>query len=443
MQKVAVIMPEQPVKDSDGQLVAYLDILDTPCGKIAYQLAKYGYKFGISSRGSGDLVIDENGDETVDPDTYFLNAFDLVEIPAVKAARLTFVESLDTKNTLKEDLKNELDHANESDRQLMEEALNKLNINIDSYSQEETPVNNIEEESSLAVDNNEADNELLTQLQESLQTQQRLLDNVSELQEKLSVSYTKETTYQEEIEKYQKAIVRLKESANRLKIAENKIQKLQEQLNESNEQIQNQNAICKDLKQKLSQSTNQNKTLNESLEKINSSSSKSITQLNNKVTELMEQISTLKDSNENDKQKLSEEYESKLKDSQIKQKELNGKVEKYKSIAEKYQKIALKSVDKYIESKAVSLGISANEIKNRLSETYTFTDIDNICENLRQYKININNLPFSSNTISKQITESSRVSTRASKNESILPKNKMYEDVDEVDEQLLSLAGIN
>ena len=436
-------MPEQPVKDSDGQLVAYLDILDTPCGKIAYQLAKYGYKFGISSRGSGDLVIDENGDETVDPDTYFLNAFDLVEIPAVKAARLTFVESLDTKNTLKEDLKNELDHANESDRQLMEEALNKLNINIDSYSQEETPVNNIEEESSLAVDNNEADNELLTQLQESLQTQQRLLDNVSELQEKLSVSYTKETTYQEEIEKYQKAIVRLKESANRLKIAENKIQKLQEQLNESNEQIQNQNAICKDLKQKLSQSTNQNKTLNESLEKINSSSSKSITQLNNKVTELMEQISTLKDSNENDKQKLSEEYESKLKDSQIKVKELSGKVEKYKSIAEKYQKIALKSVDKYIESKAVSLGISANEIKNRLSETYTFTDIDNICENLRQYKININNLPFSSNTISKQITESSRVSTRASKNESILPKNKMYEDVDEVDEQLLSLAGIN
>ena len=436
-------MPEQPVKDSDGQLVAYLDILDTPCGKIAYQLAKYGYKFGISSRGSGDLVIDENGDETVDPDTYFLNAFDLVEIPAVKAARLTFVESLDTKNTLKEDLKNELDHANESDRQLMEEALNKLNINIDSYSQEETPVNNIEEESSLAVDNNEADNELLTQLQESLQTQQRLLDNVSELQEKLSVSYTKETTYQEEIEKYQKAIVRLKESANRLKIAENKIQKLQEQLKESNQQIQNQNAICKDLKQKLSQSTNQNKTLNESLEKINSSSSKSITQLNSKVTELMEQISTLKDSNENDKQKLSEEYESKLKDSQIKVKELSGKVEKYKSIAEKYQKIALKSVDKYIESKAVSLGISANEIKNRLSETYTFTDIDNICENLRQYKININNLPFSSNTLSKQITESSRVSTRASKNESILPKNKMYEDVDEVDEQLLSLAGIN
>lgn len=443
MQKVAVIMPEQPVKDSDGQLVAYLDILDTPCGKIAYQLAKYGYKFGISSRGSGDLVIDENGDETVDPDTYFLNAFDLVEIPAVKAARLTFVESLDTKNTLKEDLKNELDHANESDRQLMEEALNKLNINIDSYSQEETPVNNIEEESSLAVDNNEADNELLTQLQESLQTQQRLLDNVSELQEKLSVSYTKETTYQEEIEKYQKAIARLKESASRLKIAESKIQKLQEQLTKSNEQFLSQESLCKDLYKKLKESTNQNKTLNESLEKINSSSSKSITQLNNKVTELMEQISTLKDSNENDKQKLSEEYESKLKDSQIKVKELSGKVEKYKSIAEKYQKIALKSVDKYIESKAVSLGISANEIKNRLSETYTFTDIDNICENLRQYKININNLPFSSNTISKQITESSRVSTRASKNESILPKNKMYEDVDEVDEQLLSLAGIN
>lgn len=442
MEKIAICLAEVPKKGKDGKLHGIFDILDTPNGRILKCLCDYGCNIGVSSRGEGDLITGLDGEDEVDPDTYVCECWDIVCVPSVQTARMAYVhESLETKSTLKESLDKLINASSDDDKKVMKESLQLLNI--DSYSQEETPVNNIEEESSLAVDNNEADNELLTQLQESLQTQQRLLDNVSELQEKLSVSYTKETTYQEEIEKYQKAIVRLKESANRLKIAENKIQKLQEQLNNSNQQIQNQNAICEDLKQKLSQSTNQNKTLNESLEKINSSSSKSITQLNNKVTELMEQISTLKDSNENDKQKLSEEYESKLKDSQIKVKELSGKVEKYKSIAEKYQKIALKSVDKYIESKAVSLGISANEIKNRLSETYTFTDIDNICENLRQYKININNLPFSSNTISKQITESSRVSTRASKNESILPKNKMYEDVDEVDEQLLSLAGIN
>ena len=45
MEKIAIVMPEPPYKDDKGQLVAYVDIIDTPCGRIAYQLAKYGYKF--------------------------------------------------------------------------------------------------------------------------------------------------------------------------------------------------------------------------------------------------------------------------------------------------------------------------------------------------------------------------------------------------------------
>ena len=84
MSRVAIVMPEPPVKDDNGNLVGYVDIIDTPCGRIAYQLAKYGYKFGISTRGTGDLIegFGDEGDE-VDPDTYQLNAIDLVEIPAV------------------------------------------------------------------------------------------------------------------------------------------------------------------------------------------------------------------------------------------------------------------------------------------------------------------------------------------------------------------------
>jgi len=72
IEKVACVMPEPPVKDKDGQLVAYVDILDTPCGRIAYQLAKYGYRLGISSRGTGDLITGPDGEEEVDPDTYQL-----------------------------------------------------------------------------------------------------------------------------------------------------------------------------------------------------------------------------------------------------------------------------------------------------------------------------------------------------------------------------------
>lgn len=135
MEKIAIVMPEPPVKDSKGDLIAYVDIVDTPCGRIAYQLAKYGYKFGISSRGTGDIIEDYNGNEEVDPDTYQLNAFDLVEIPAVESARLSFVESLDTNKkygkTLKQRLTEELDKASEEDKKIMKETLDNLDIKLD------------------------------------------------------------------------------------------------------------------------------------------------------------------------------------------------------------------------------------------------------------------------------------------------------------------------
>lgn len=135
MEKIAVVMPEPPVKDDKGDLIAYVDIVDTPCGRIAYQLAKYGYKFGISSRGTGDIIEDFDGNEEVDPDTYQLNAFDLVEIPAVESARLAFVESLDTKKkygkTLKQKLAEELDKSSEEDKKIMNEALDNLDIKLD------------------------------------------------------------------------------------------------------------------------------------------------------------------------------------------------------------------------------------------------------------------------------------------------------------------------
>ena len=66
-------MPEKPKKDKDGKLVAYLDILDTPNGRIVATLAKYGYKLGISSRGTGEVYDDYDG-QHVDEDTYKLEA---------------------------------------------------------------------------------------------------------------------------------------------------------------------------------------------------------------------------------------------------------------------------------------------------------------------------------------------------------------------------------
>lgn len=132
--RIAVMMPNPPKKDKKGRLIASLDIVNTPCGQIAYQLAKYGFKFGISSRGEGDFTEDYEGNQIVDPNTYELKAFDLVLLPACKDARLTMTESLNTKKynkTLKESLQKMINEASEEDKKVMEDALKDLDIDLE------------------------------------------------------------------------------------------------------------------------------------------------------------------------------------------------------------------------------------------------------------------------------------------------------------------------
>ena len=80
-ERIAAVMPEKPKKGEDGKLYAQVDILDTPLGRIANILARYGFKLGISSRGSGEVKDNFDGTEDVVPDEYELKAFDLVLLP--------------------------------------------------------------------------------------------------------------------------------------------------------------------------------------------------------------------------------------------------------------------------------------------------------------------------------------------------------------------------
>ena len=134
MEKVAICMAELPKKGEDGKLYGVFDILSTPNGKILKSLCDYGCNIGISSRGTGDLFTDENGDESVDPDTYVCECFDAVLIPAVESARLKYVtEALDTKKynkTLRQSLSESLNRSSDKDRKIMQESLDELGIDL-------------------------------------------------------------------------------------------------------------------------------------------------------------------------------------------------------------------------------------------------------------------------------------------------------------------------
>lgn len=129
-EKVAVCMADLPVKKSDGKYYGKFNILDTPCGRIVYTLAKAGIKLGVSSRGNGDY--DEYTGE-VDPDSYEFTCFDVVILPAVKDARMNLItESLNNNKSFKLLLKEQLNRSSEEDKKIMEDTLKSIKENLDN-----------------------------------------------------------------------------------------------------------------------------------------------------------------------------------------------------------------------------------------------------------------------------------------------------------------------
>ena len=126
MNVVCACIPELP-KVIDGDLYAYVDILDTKQGRLLKTLCDYGFVPGISSRGSGDIMANDE----VDPETFFLETWDIVQLPAVKKARLTMCESLQGTKTLSKALRESLDQMTDEDRAEAEATLERLDVSVE------------------------------------------------------------------------------------------------------------------------------------------------------------------------------------------------------------------------------------------------------------------------------------------------------------------------
>lgn len=124
MKLACACIPEVP-KIIGDDLYAVIDILDTPNGKLLKTFVDYGFIPGISSRGSGD--VDANNE--VDPETFFLETWDIVSLPAVKKARLNVCESFDPKQQkLQKALLEAYNTSNEEDKAIMKNTLDNLNV---------------------------------------------------------------------------------------------------------------------------------------------------------------------------------------------------------------------------------------------------------------------------------------------------------------------------
>ena len=521
MKEACAALAETPKVGKDGKLYGVWDILNTPNGKILKTLCDYGTKIGISSRGEGDVTEDYDGKESVDPDTYSLETFDMVLLPAVKDARLNYVtEALDKKKynkTLRQRLSEELSKADIDDKTIMEETLNKLEINLEEKlvqpSEEDLkPVEDflqndlgfeIEDKGetwtgrvhyqlrkeldhpvaredlkpiadelydfteqsrytyeipmtfnmgvhidgdniiSLAVDvdKKHIDEELkepetveencedkeevqdeikeevvdnqsnvLNELQETLKDNSSLKASIAEVQNKLAVSDAKVESLEEELQKYKNLASRLGTKAKELKEKSSEVEKLKTDLTESQKTI-------KSLKVSGLKSTT---VLNENISKLKKSAETDRQNLNEQLDTANKEINSLKEELETTKNSLSEKEE-----------ELNNKIDKYSKLVESYKKVANSTMRRYIESKATMYGLSFNDIRERLPESYTADDVDKICESMRSYSINMNRLP---------VGVKPRLRFTESKKDALRVDN--LNPADEIDDELIELAKL-
>lgn len=424
-EKVAICLAEVPKINDKGQLIGVFDVLNTPCGRILKTMLDYGANIGVSSRGSGDVDVDFTGEESVNPDTYDCICWDAVFIPAVKEARLKLVtESLQGK-TLKQALTESINSASNEDKKVIIETLKDMNIKLyDSNVKQDESLDNINDKdfNELAVDNTKAE---LKEMQRILKENKELAITITSLQEKLSVSYAKEAKAQEDLERYSKKLKSLVLESKRNKQLSNRFNELTEELTAVKNQL--------DIETKK---TNRYKNISNNLRNQH----EELLNKYNKETTLVEQLKQNISGNEKRTTLLKENLNRNIADLEnnleIKQKEYSKKLSNANKLVENYKGIANKAVDKYIELQARMLGINFNEIKNKLSENYSFNEIDSVCEELRKYKLNISNLPFKTGST---LNEEMKIKPISNHKESILPAT---DSSDEVDDQLRALAGL-
>ncbi len=252
-------------------------------------------------------------------------------------------------------------------------------------------IDNLEEAKVTAVDNNEA---LVEALQEALKVRAKLEQKVMTLQEKLSVCYAKETKIEEEAEKYKTSVRQLAESSKEAKALQARVSLLEEKLNDTKKannnlkeqlnkmkvKVEKDASKTSSLRESISTKTNEVFKLNEKISTLNESleaANKKYDEVNKKLTESIEKRKTLAadyakakelvDTAEKEKAALTESVAQLKKDISLQKSNTDQKLAKSKQLIEKYKKATNIAVDKYIESQAVRLGSSVEEIKRQIT----------------------------------------------------------------------------
>ena len=252
---------------------------------------------------------------------------------------------------------------------------------------------------------------IVNSLQEALSKNSDLENTVRILQEKLAVSDAKVNEINEECNRLKNSMSRMSDLVKTRAALKENVSTLEKSLNEKEALINEQKVKIAKLVESKKETVRSSNELNENLTNLKTSYEKQIQTLN-------EQISSSKTENEKQISTLTEN------------------LNKANSLKESYKKLANKTVNKYIEVKANIIGQTPADIKRKLGESYTLEDVDQVCEDLKAYSLNVSKLPFEvTKKVGVRVTESTN--TRMMNNTT--KKSAIYDD--EVSDTLIRLAN--
>ena len=454
-----VVMTDYNIDKENGVVTGGFDVLNTPQGRILKSLLDYGCQMGVSSRGTGDIIETENGEE-VDPETYEFSCFDVVSTPAVMKARQTYTESIKQKNkrnTLTESIKSEITNCNsEMELNAIKNTISNAHVpNLHSLTrciedkknsilEGKTISSNASKQFDNKVESSKSTNSVKTINERvNIKTFRQMSNALRELNSKVNAYKIREQNlnkiissqnsqideYKALIENYSRQLSttkKLKETVERkLTQTKSNISKLSSENKQLKDDIRDKNnddinylteqvECTKDENRKLklqikslntkisnlSEQLDQSNRLVDDYKYKNNNLSARLNELSEEYTKKLDdadaQISNLMTENTNKAQKI-----SRLRDQIAEEKKANDSItEKYNRVT-KYNK-SLKSINnnylnKYLNEYAGKYGIEPNSVKSLLKENASAEDVKQIVDTIRDKQDRYNKLPISYN----------------------------------------------
>lgn len=416
-ERTCAYVSDLKIDEKQGVVLGEAVILDTPMGRILNTFVRAGMKVGVSSRGAGDERIME-GVNQIDPDTFILETFDIVSMPAVKQARLSLCESKEA-NMLTESFVKEIKTAkNIKEVNSLVSLAEGMNVPNFSKIKDESKIaiNKFGGDDTLPTDNKIDYSEEVGSLKESLSVSNTKLDKSKKLiteMSKNSREMTKRLLEQRDLNKKllsdneslitrnHDLISRNENLSKSVKFNKDKVSYLEEKLNKSNEEII-----------KLNESLKEEKILNnQKVKQVNESFKKSMETESEELRSLREQVRVLKESNLRlskvnnqinkelvESNKINEGLKLELESKSSANKNLVTESQKKESVLQK----KLESVTKYASNATVEYlkvvsklnGLDPRAVRENLPKDYKVSDIDKEVSKLSDNKAKLESLPF-------------------------------------------------